>query len=104
MGNQTWEQLKQRIESQIHVEEKPDSLWMLVSDKLKSNTTEFRKFKELIANAIQEGDTPAQLMQKKLLHDFINDQKDQSKKDLDRIVRIAKKQTVLDIDTIKLLI
>jgi hypothetical protein len=77
---------------------------MLVSDKLKSNTTEFRKFKELIANAIQEGDTPAQLMQKKLLHDFINDQKDQSKKDLDRIVRIAKKQTVLDIDTIKLLI
>jgi len=41
-------------------------------------------------------------MQRKLLHDYINDKT--HKEDLEKIARIAKKQALLDIGTVKLLI
>jgi len=34
---------------------------------------DFRKFKDMINIAVTEGSSQEQLMQKKLLHDFIND-------------------------------
>lgn len=72
---------------------------------MSSTQKDFRKFKDLINTAIVEGSSQEQLMQKKLLHDFINDQQKLiSKKELDTIVNITKKQALLDIGTVRLLI
>lgn len=75
-------------------------MWLLVANKMKTTSKEFRKFKEVIKNAVIEQENPEKLMQKKLLRDFFDQKNNLNTKKDDHTSKIAKKQVVLDMETI----